>query len=130
MFLKLAVPKFICIREKKRDKGVDRVVKDLDFVYDGVTITSPQFLECIDDSDDFSFPRYRQGKIKSIASHQYVHRSGALFIRKMKDRYGKVILVGIENYRHASGENQFREITRNIVKELSNLVQNLEEDDD
>jgi hypothetical protein len=48
----------------------------------------------------------------------------------MKDRHGKVILVGIENYRHASGENQFREITRNIVKELSNLVQNLEEDND
>jgi hypothetical protein len=58
-----------------------------------------------------------------------VHRSGALFIRKMKDRFGKVILAGIENYRHASGENRFREITRKVVKELSVLVQTLGDDD-
>jgi len=125
----LAVPTFICIREKGKSKGVNDVLRQLDFIYDGITISSPQFLECIDKSEDFSFPRYRSGKVKSIPSPQFVHRSGALFIRKMTDRYKKVILVGIENYRHASPENKFREIARNLCEELSEMVGKLDFDE-
>lgn len=99
---------------------MDDTLQKLDFVYDGVTVTSPQFLECID-GDDFNFARYRSGMMKSIPSPQYVHRSGALFIRKLTDRSGKVILVGIENYRHASNENMFREITRRVVRQLKEI---------
>ncbi len=97
---------------------MDETLKILDFVYDGITITSPEFLECIDSPDDYNFPRYRSGQVKSISCPQYVHRSGAIFIRRIMDRNGKVILVGIENYRHASNENKFREITRKVVEEL------------
>lgn len=107
---------------------VDETLKELDFVYDGITVTSPQFLECIDDGKDFSFARYRSGKVKSIPCPQFVHRSGALFIRKVTDRSGKVILVGIENYRHASNENMFREITRTVVHELAEKISKLEVD--
>jgi hypothetical protein len=125
---KLAVPTFICIREKEKAKQVDKILKDLDFVYDGITITSPQFLECIDDGNDFSFARYRAGMVKSIPCPQLVHRSGALFIRKVTDRSGKVILVGIENYRHASKENMFREVTREVVHKLADRIAKLKSD--
>jgi hypothetical protein len=104
-------------------------LKDLDFVYDGITVTSPQFLECIENGRDFSFARYRSGKVKSIPCPQFVHRSGALFIRKVTDRSGKVILVGIENYRHASNENKFREITRRVVREVADKISKIEVDD-
>jgi hypothetical protein len=125
----LAVPTFLCIRDKKKSEAVGEALSKLDFVYDGVTLTDAQFLECIDDSEDFYFPTQRSGKIKKIASHQYVHRSGALFIRKLTDRQGKVILAGIENYRHASSENKFRDTAKGIIKDLFKAVDELPGDD-
>ena len=116
------MPTFICVRGKKKAHIIDKVLKELDFVYDGLAITSPHFLECIGSSRDYSFPKYRSGKIKSIPSPQFVHRTGALFIRKIIDRHGNVILAGIENYRHASNENMFREITRKVVSDLIDSI--------
>jgi len=92
-------------------------------VHDGITITSPQFLECVDNSEDFRFPNYRSGRVKAIPAPQFVHRSGAIFIRKLTDREGKTILVGIENYRHASLENNFREIAKSTIKQVINLIE-------
>jgi hypothetical protein len=122
----LAAPTLLCIREKAKVAHVDSILKQLDFVYDGVTVTSPQFLDVIDDGERFSFARYRSGKVKSIPCPQFVHRSGALFIRKVTDRAGKAILVGIENYRHASKENMFRQITRKVVQELKEMIDHLD----
>ncbi|KAG7347429.1 vacuolar membrane-associated protein [Nitzschia inconspicua] len=122
----LAVPTFLYIRDKGKAKMADVILKELDFIYDGNMVSSPQFLECIDNGKDFSFPRYRSGKVRSIPCQQFVHRSGALFIRKVTDRSGKVILVGIENYRHASNENMFRDITRKVVHELASKIKKIE----
>lgn len=119
------MPNFLCIRDKKKADLVGAALLELDFVYDGITVTDPDFLECIDNSDDFHFPTYRSGNIKRISSPQYVHRSGALFIRKMADRQGKVILAGIENYRHASVENRFRDIAKRVIQEVFDMVCNL-----
>lgn len=94
-------------------------------MYDGVTITSPQFLECIENSDDYRFPHYRSGRVKAIPAPQFVHRSGAIFIRKLTDREGKTILVGIENYRHASEENKFRHIAKSVIKEVLCSIETL-----
>ena len=71
----LAVPTFITIREKGKE-DVEDILFRLDFVYDGITITSPQFLECIDNREEFRFPHYRSGRVKAIPSPQFVHRSG------------------------------------------------------
>lgn len=119
----LAVPTFITIRDKKKAEAVEDALLKLDFVYDGITITSPQFLECINNSDDYRFPHYRSGRVKAIPSPQFVHRSGALFIRKIKDRQGKVILVGIENHRHASDENMFRDRSLAVMKKVFDMVE-------
>lgn len=106
------------------------MLKQLDFVYDGITVTSPQFLDVIDESNQYSFARYRSGKVRSIPCPQFVHRSGALFIRKVTDRSGKAILVGIENYRHASEENMFRQITREVVQQLKEEIDKIGNDKD
>lgn len=95
----------------------------MDFLDDGIRFTQGQVLDCIENSHEFDFPRYRNGKVRSIPSRQLVHRSGALFIRDIRDRQGWSILVGIENYRHASRENRFRETALEILRHVSNLVQ-------
>lgn len=91
-------------------------------MHDGITITSPQFLECIDNSEDYRFPHYRSGRVKAISAPQFVHRSGAIFIRKLTDRQGKAILVGIENYRHASEENKFRHIAKSVIMKVIDSI--------
>ena len=110
------MPTFITIRDTKKAEAIGEALLKLDFVYDGITMTSPQFVECIDNSDDYRFPRYRSGRAKAIPSPQFVHRSGAIFIRKLTDRQGKAILIGIENYRHASNENMFRDIEKTFCR--------------
>ena len=86
-------------------------------------MTNPQFLECIDNSEDFRFPHYLTGRVRPIPAPQFVHRSGAIFIRKLTDREGKTILVGIENYRHASIENKFRETAKSVIKNIRGLIE-------
>ena len=98
----------------------------MDFVDDGVHFTDSQVLDCIEDSKQYDFPKYRfTGKIKSILARQYVHRSGTLFIRSIRDRQGWAILAGIGNYRHASKENGFREKAKVILKSVTQLVDSL-----
>jgi hypothetical protein len=101
---------------------VDEILKGMGFVDDGIQFTNASVLECIDSSGEYEFPKYRSGKIKNIPARQYVHRSGALFMRNIQDRQGWTILAGIENYRHANKENAFRETACQIVREVSELV--------
>lgn len=97
-------------------------LKKMDFVDDGIRFTYGHALDSIENSHEFDFPKYRNGKLKSIPSRQYVHRSGALFVRKLRDRQGWAILVGIENYRHANKENKFRETALQKLHELAEAV--------
>jgi hypothetical protein len=122
---KFAVPTFICIDDKEKAKQIDAGLQVLDFIYDGVVITTPQFLSVLENSQHYNFPQYRSGKVRSIPAHQYVHRSASIFIRKLQDEEGKVILVGIENYRHASNENKFRDTAKKVLKEVFAMVANL-----
>ena len=94
-------------------------MKKKDFVDDGIHFTDSQVLECTGDSHEYDFPKYRSGKVKTIPARQFVHRSGALLIRKILDRQGWAILAGMENYRHASNENGFRDIAVKILREVS-----------
>eukprot|EP00980_Cylindrotheca_fusiformis_P010443 scaffold2322_cov135-Cylindrotheca_fusiformis.AAC.2 len=124
-----AVPSLFCIRDSKKAARVDAVLKSKGFVDDGVRLTDGSVLECIDRSEEYDFPR-RRGKIKSIPGKQYVHRSGALFMRNIMDQQGWTILAGIENYRHASKENEFRKIASRLVREVAGLLaQNTPEQD-
>jgi hypothetical protein len=116
------VPTLICIRNKEKVGLLHETLKKKDFVDDGIQYTNANILECIDNSEEYYFPKYRSGKIKDIPARQFVHRSGALFMRSIQDSQGWVILAGIENYRHANTENGFREIAGQIIREVTQLV--------
>jgi hypothetical protein len=87
-----------------------------------VTVTTPQFLSVLDNSDNYAFPQYCSGKVKSIPVTQYIHRSASIFIRRIEDKHGKVILVAVENYRHASSENRFHDTAKKVLKEIFAMV--------
>lgn len=99
---------------------MEEILKSEGFVYDGIQFTeATSVLECIDNSEAYDFRRMSSGKFCSIQGRQYVHRSGAVFMRALIDRQGWAILAGIENYRHASKENSFREIASKTIRKLS-----------
>ena len=80
-------------------------------------------LECIENSDEYDFPRYRRGgRIRWIPARQYVHRSGTLFIRDIRDRQGWTILAGIENRKLARPGNDFWETTLTLLAEISKFA--------
>ena len=120
---KFAVPTLLCLRDKDKAELLDESLKSLDFVEDGIYMTDSQVLECIDDSEGYDFPKSRfNGKVKNIPARQFVHRSGALFFRVIRDQQGWAILAGIENYRHASKENRFRDIAKQMVHSVAKMV--------
>ena len=94
----------------------------MDFVHDGTRFTDGQVLDRIERSDEFDFPKYRNGKLKGIPSRQYVHRSGALFIRNLRDRQGWSILVGIENHRQATIDNNRRSTALQLIRTVARAV--------
>jgi hypothetical protein len=93
-------------------------------VDDGIYYTDPQVLECIDNGGEFDFPKLRHGKILRMPSRQFVHRSGFLFVREIRDRQGWAILVGIENGRRQR-ETGFSETIKRLFQEVSKQVASL-----
>jgi len=123
--VQFAVPTFFTLRNKENAEKMNEKLRSMDFIDDGIRFTNGQVLDCIENNHEFDFPRYRNGKVRGIPSRQLVHRSGALFIRDIRDRQGWSILVGIENYLHASKENRFRETALGILREVPTIISSL-----
>lgn len=101
---------------------------DLDFVNDGVFYTQTKpILECIESGDAFDF-----GRRLSTAARQYVHRSGTLFVRLIRDRRGWVIVVVIANVPHIKRDEERGATAKMAFRQLALLVSSLveEEEDD
>ena len=97
----------------------------IEFIYDGIRFTNGQVLDRIERSHEFDFPKYRNGKLRGIPSRQYVHRSGALFIRNIRDRQGWSILVGIENHRQTNIDNNRSSTALELIRTVARAVETL-----
>lgn len=121
-YYKFVVPPTICVRDSQTAGLLDAALLDNLFADDGIHFTDiMQVLKCIDRGEEFDFPKYRSGKVRHVPARQFVHRSGTLFVRKIRDRQGWVIMVVIENGREASRDG-FRETVQRILRELSQLA--------
>jgi len=120
-----AVPSLQCVRNPMKGSQIEGILKSNGFVDDGVWMTEGQVLDCIDQGHDFDFPKYGTGRVRPIPSQQYVHRSGAVFMRCIRDRQGWAILAAIENYRHANQENGFRDTAKAIAVEVAAQIRKL-----
>jgi hypothetical protein len=129
--LKLCVAQFkapptLCIRDEEKVKILYSALLELDFVNDGVFYTQMRpVLECIDHGDEFDF-----GRRLSTAARQFVHRSGTLFIRLLRDRRGWVIIIVIPNGAHIKKDEEPRQkVAKKTFKDLVQLVGSLSDDD-
>lgn len=104
---------------------MDEELRKMDFIYDGTRFTNGQVLDRIDHKEEFDFPKYRNGKVRGIPSWQYVHRSGTLFIRNIRDRQGWSILVGIENRRQTTHDKKMMDTALDLLRNVADVVKAL-----
>lgn len=78
-------------------------------------------MECIDTADEYEFA----GRRKRVAARQFVHRSGTLFIRLIRDDSGRAILVGIENRMLIGKDSKQREISRAAFRQVEAFLKTL-----
>ena len=103
-------------------------ILDLDFVNDGVFYTQTKpILECIENGDEFDF-----GRRLSTAARQFVHRTGTLFVRFLRDRRGWVIVVVISNSQHikkdgANLSGTAKTVFRSLVQLIAQSITEEEE---
>ena len=103
-------PAVLTVRHRSIDKlSLDRKLVEMDYVYDGVFLTEvAAILECIqEDGFVYLFPR-RHRFSESIAptmGKQFVHRSGTLFVRVLRDMNERFIFVVLGNYRYLNMMN-------------------------
>jgi len=122
-FFQFAVPTILTMRNKETSDRMLEELRKMEFIYDGTRFTNPQILDGIEHGDEFDFPRSNSGKVvRSIPSRQYVHRSGALFIRNIRDRQGWSLLVVIENYRPATDDHNRRSTALELLRNVARAV--------
>lgn len=95
-------PTFIVIRDETHAKHLDSLLLNHDFVDEGIQMTHPTFVSCIEHGDSFSFQRGSDGELKDLPGRQYIHRpTGALFVRLIRDRQGWAVVACMVNYQVA-----------------------------
>jgi hypothetical protein len=121
-------PAIFTIRHKADALMIDRRLCHIDFVYDGVFVTEVgAILECLEDNDEFLFPRRRGSQVITTMGKQFVHRSGTFFVRVLRDLNDLAILVVLGNYRYMV-MNRDESIVRayeTAFQSFSNLVPTL-----
>lgn len=110
----------LCIRDKDNADRLDEAILARNFVDDGVHMTKKNFLDCIDHADDYHF-----GWRRRIPARQFVHRSGTLFIRLIRDENGLVILAGIENRRLIGRDIDLLKTARSAFRQINDFVNSL-----
>ncbi|CAB9514153.1 GATOR complex protein DEPDC5 [Seminavis robusta] len=120
-------PPTFCVRDDDKAKALYTSILALDFINDGVFYTQTRpILQCIENGAEFDF-----GRRLSTAARQFVHRSGTLFVRLIRDRRGWVICVVIPNGSHIKKDEDKRErIAKSTFKDLVQLIGSLTEDDE
>ena len=111
--------------------AIEKALTDVfSFVYDGTHMSDPNE---IDDLDGFEFVVNKwsiKKKKKFVPARQYLHRSGTLFTRLLRDTKGSAIVIIYLNRRHISGDEQrlqsarllFRSVEKFIADALCNIA--------
>jgi len=123
----LVAPPMTPVRDKDKANYVEDSLVARGFVDDGIHMTEPNFTEVIERGNEFEFPRFRMSrKHKKIPARQYVHRSGAIFVRLIRDEQGWLIVVAFENTTFIGRDFSMRTIATSKFKELSDLLNSLQ----
>ena len=75
----------------------------------------------IDGFNDFNFSMTQYGRAWKSSMHpakQYVHHSGTLFIRLVRDKKGWVIFIVYENRQYIKGDDELLKLARGIFRDV------------
>ena len=115
-------PILLHIRDKDAVDQVERSLYSIDFIDDCMIPMETSELEK-ETNYDYQFPVSRFGRRRLKApSKQYVHLSGTLFCRIVRDMKGRGIMIVYENRRYVSGNVELTKKARLAFGRLNGLL--------
>jgi len=111
------------IRNKTCVDIIERsLVNDFNFVYDGDHMSDPNEIDCLDgfvfDVNKWSMKERK----KFVPARQYVHRSGTIFARLLRDTRGSAIIFMYLNQRHITGDEQLLHCARAVFHSVEQYI--------
>lgn len=101
----------------------EALTKDFGFIYDGSHMADPNELQDCLDGFDFVVNRWSMNKRKKfVPAKQYIHRSGTLFVRLLRDSQDKAISIIYLNNMHIAGDSQLLECARAIFNDIEHFI--------
>jgi hypothetical protein len=98
------------------------LTKKFGFVYDGCHMSDPNELDNLD-GFDFMINKWSIKKRKKfVPANQYLHRSGTLFGRILRDSKGCAIFITYLNIRHVGSDVELRSLARNIFRDVEYFI--------
>jgi hypothetical protein len=136
----VSVPNFSCLKscfmnpfavsitKPVLDKScVDAIEKaltnDFNFVYDGNHMSDPNEIDCLD-GFKFTVNKWSIKKRKALVpARQYLHRTGTLFTRLLRDTRGSAIVIIYLNQRHIAGDVSLLECAREVFHSIEHFIE-------
>ena len=101
----------------------EALTNSFDFVYDGRHISDPNEFDCL---NDFKF-NVNKWSIKKraefVPAQQYLHRTGTLFVRLLRDTVGSAIIIIYLNQCHILGDDQLLHSARETFHKLEQFIE-------
>ena len=111
-------PTLFSLRDRFKVPILYTRLSEKDYIYDGLFATdAASIAECVDGGSDFKFRKWG----KAPHGRQFIHRSGALFVRIVVDRQGWALIVAFANYRLQGTQQK----CCHAVRELAEIVNEL-----
>jgi len=98
------------------------LTSDFNFVYDGNHMSDPNENDCLDGFDFVINKWSMKKKKKQVPARQYLHRSGTLFIRLLRDTRGSAIISIYLNQRHIAGDEQLLLCARTVFQGIEHYI--------
>lgn len=93
-----------------------------DFIYDNTHDSDPNEIDCLD-GFDFEINKYSIKKMKKLVpARQYLHRSGTLFTRLLRDTRGNAIVIIYLNQRHIERDEQLLQCARTVYSRVDQYI--------
>ena len=98
------------------------LTKDFNFVYDGNHLSDPNEIDFLD-GFDFVVNKWSIKKRKKfVPARQYLHRSGTLFTRLLRDTRGSAVIIIYLNQRHIAGDQQLLQCARMVFHGIEGYI--------
>lgn len=94
------------------------------FVFDGTHLSDPNEIEANVTLEEFDFAVNKwsiKKRKKVVPANQYLHRSGTLFCRFLRDQKDAAILITFLNTRHSTSD-ELRSIARRSYHDVQTFI--------